>query len=121
MAASTIATKQVPDITLKSNHLQHQLHKYTNNTEYLQMHKLNPIVLDMDLLCNILAAEPSGLITKYGSTTFVIDCRATSTTTYDETDFKPGILQLFEHGKKSPTLQGLYQSMVKGSSLYSRS
>jgi len=95
---------------LKTNQLQHRLHKYSDNAGYLQTHKLNPIGPDMDLLRNILAEEPSGLLTKANSTTLVIDCRATSMTTFDNTDFKPGMLKLFEHGERSP-IQGIAGSL----------
>jgi len=110
IAASTVATKQVPSIMLKSNHLQHRLHKYSDNAGYLQMHKVNLIGPDMDLLHNILAEEPSGLLTKEDSTTLVINCRANSTTTFNDTNFKPGMLKLFEHSERSP-IQGIMGSL----------
>jgi len=110
IAASTVAAEQVPQIKLKSNQMQCRLHKYSDNAGYLQTHKLNPIQPDMDLLHNILAEEPSGLLTKADSTTLAIDCGATSTTTFDDADFKPGTLKLFEHGERSP-IQGIAGSL----------
>jgi len=86
------------------------LHKYSNNAGYLQTHKLNPIEPEMDLLCNILAEELSGLLTKADSATLVINCGATSMTTFNDADFKPGMLKLFEHGKRSP-IQGIVGSL----------
>ncbi len=94
--------------------LRWSLHKFSDPSGYLQTNKLDPTGPDMDLLCQVLADEPSGLLSETNSTTLVIDCGATSTTMFDEADFKLGTLQLFEHGEQAP-IQGITGTLpIKG-------
>ena len=110
--ASTIANEQIPTFALGSTPLRRHLSKYADKNGYLQTQKLTGA--DMDLLRQVLAEEPRGLLTEDDSTTLIFDSGATITTTYDEADFKPGSLEYFKDGEIQP-VQGIAGSLpIKG-------
>ena len=68
----------------------------------------------MDLLRQVLAEEPQGLLTEDDSTMLIFDSGAMITTMYDEANFKPGSLEYFKDGKIQP-VQGIAGSLpIKG-------
>jgi len=112
IAASTIANEQIPTFALGSTPLHRHLHKYANKNGYLQTQKLTGT--DMDILRQVLAEEPHGLLTEDDSMMLIFDSGATITTTYNEADFKPGSLEYFKDGE-IPPVQGIAGSLpIKG-------
>jgi len=112
IAASTIASEQIPTFTLGSMLLHWHLNKYADRNGFLQTQSISGT--DLDLLRWVLAQEPRGLLTKDDCTTLIFDSGATITTTFDEADFKPGTLEYFKDGEVKP-VQGIAGALlIKG-------
>jgi len=112
ITASTIASEQIPTFTLGSMPLHWHLNKYADRNGFLQTQKISRT--DLDLLRQVLTKEPHSLLTKDDCTTLIFDSGATITTTFDEADFKPGMLEYFKDGEVK-LVQGIAGALpIKG-------
>jgi len=117
IAASTIASEQIPTFTLGSMLLHWHLNKYADRNGFLQTQKLTGT--NLDLLRQMLVQEPCSLLTNDDCTTLIFDLGATITTTYNEANFKPGMLEYFKDGEVKP-VQGIEEALqIKGHSTMS--
>jgi len=72
----------------------------------------------MDLLHQVLAEEPHGLLMEGNSITWIFDSGVTITTMYNKADFKPGSLEYFKDGKIQPEgITGLLPIKGRGTML----
>jgi len=86
--------------------LRKKLHRYSDTCGFLQSTSITPDSDDMLRLRAVLQDLPASLSSEAESMLFVADTGATATTTYDESDFKPGSIRKFQPGEKPP-MQGI--------------
>jgi hypothetical protein len=110
LAANAISNDQVPTFELLSDingrSLRSKLRSSCDACGFLQTTQLDPASEDMTRLRRVLAMEPSGLLNKEDSLVFIVDTGASASTTFDQRDFKPGSLKLFQPGERAP-MQGI--------------
>jgi len=86
--------------------LRKKLHQYSNTCGFLQSTSITPDSDDMLCLRAVLQDLPTSLSSEAESMLFVANTGATATTTYDKSNFKPGLIRKFQPGEKPP-MQGI--------------